>query len=134
MSKQIEGTNYMQIAPMSDEQKFKTYMKSPKAELAKMLVNCNNILDQIRPMVNIGVAAYNKFVPAVASAVSRSADKNEANEREKKMIRIFQWLTGYRGDFPERKNGQGAYYWRTPLTAKLKRLGIDCSKRVSHKK
>lgn len=36
---------------------------------------------------------------------------------------IFRWLLGYE-NFPERKEGEGAYWWRKELRERLKKLNI----------
>lgn len=40
------------------------------------------------------------------------------------VISIFKWLLGYT-DFPDRKEGEPAYYWRKHLREKLKYIGIE---------
>lgn len=37
---------------------------------------------------------------------------------------IYKWLLGY-SDFPARKQGEGAYYWRKELRKKLKEIGVE---------
>jgi hypothetical protein len=41
----------------------------------------------------------------------------------KETIEIFKWLLGY-SDFPERKEGEGAYWWRKELRVKLNDIGF----------
>lgn len=41
--------NYMQVQEMTDEELFKIYMKLPKKEIVKMLIQCNKILKAIKP-------------------------------------------------------------------------------------
>ena len=41
----------------------------------------------------------------------------------KKIRPILRWLFGYT-DFPMRKDGEGAYWWRTYLREKLKKNGL----------
>lgn len=41
--------------------------------------------------------------------------------RERRYKKIFRWLQGY-SDFPERKEGDGAYWWRKELRQKLDKL------------
>ena len=36
---------------------------------------------------------------------------------------IFEWLLGHT-DFPARKDGDGAYYWRKELRKKLNEIGL----------
>lgn len=42
---------------------------------------------------------------------------------EEKAIKIFRWLLGYT-DFPPRKDGEGAYWWRSNLRVLLNSIGI----------
>ncbi len=43
------------------------------------------------------------------------------------IMQIFEWLLGYT-TFPQREEGEGAYYWRTHLRKKLSALGIEIQK------
>jgi len=45
-------------------------------------------------------------------------------KEEGKHIKIYRWLCGY-FDFPIREEGDGAYYWRSHLRNKLKKIGIS---------
>ena len=42
--------NYMQVVQQTHEEKMAMYMKMPKKKLAEMLINCNNIIADIKPM------------------------------------------------------------------------------------
>ena len=42
---------------------------------------------------------------------------------EEKAIKIFRWLLGY-GGFPDKKEGDPSYYWRSHLRAFLDEIGI----------
>jgi hypothetical protein len=44
--------------------------------------------------------------------------------KTKPIIEIFKWLLGYY-DFPERKKGEGAYWWRVELRKKLSEIGFS---------
>mgnify|MGYP001791670578 CR=1 FL=1 len=48
--------------------------------------------------------------------IAQQREQNKAEYEE-----IFKWLDG-QGDFPARKEGQGAYWWRIDLRKKLARL------------
>lgn len=50
-----------------------------------------------------------------------------ASEDEARHIEIYRWLLGH-DDFPARQEGQGMYYWRTPLREKLLEMGIDADR------
>lgn len=53
------------------------------------------------------------------------AEREDWEEKQQQGIfEIFEWLLGY-NDFPERQDGEGAYYWRTHLREKLKTIGFD---------
>lgn len=41
----------MQSAPMTDEEKRKVYMDLPKEEVVSMLIECNRILDAMKPQI-----------------------------------------------------------------------------------
>lgn len=43
----------IQRIKQTEEEKIKMYMKSSKKELVKMLINCNNILEQIPITIKI---------------------------------------------------------------------------------
>jgi len=43
--------NYMQIVEQTDEEKLAMYMKCKKKQLAKMLIQCNKIIDANFPVV-----------------------------------------------------------------------------------
>ena len=44
---------------------------------------------------------------------------------KKDVMKVMRWLLGYDKGFPARKEGEGAYYWRTELREKIrKELGI----------
>ncbi len=55
----------------------------------------------------------------VDKAISQT--RKEVLEEHKK---IFKWLLGYK-DFPQRKEGEGAYYWRIHLRTKLRSLNKE---------
>jgi hypothetical protein len=42
---------------------------------------------------------------------------------KERIIEVFKWLLGYY-DFPERKGGDGAYWWRKELRLKLNEIGF----------
>jgi hypothetical protein len=49
-------------------------------------------------------------------------------ENEKKLsgaTEVFKWLQGLKGDFQRRKDGDGPFWWRTPLRLKLRTLNLD---------
>lgn len=39
--------------------------------------------------------------------------------QDKKYQSIFNWLSGAKGSFPVKKEGEGNYYWRTPLRKRV---------------
>ena len=46
---------------------------------------------------------------------------NRALERQREEIKgVIEWLLGYK-DFPQRQEGEGAYYWRSYLRKKLEK-------------
>jgi len=53
-------------------------------------------------------------------------------KEEGKHIKIYRWLCGY-FDFPIREEGDGAYYWRSHLRNKLKKIGISTLKNSKEK-
>ena len=42
-----------QIAEMTHQEKIKMYQKLKKREIIEMLINCNNVLDSIAPIIKI---------------------------------------------------------------------------------
>lgn len=59
-----------------------------------------------------------------AVALIQKQEREEVEEiivAYEKQNEIFRWLLGYE-DFPERKAGEGAYWWRKPLREKLNKI------------
>ena len=47
-----EQNNYFfQIVPMTDEEKMKMYMELPKEKVCQMLIECNKIIENIKPQI-----------------------------------------------------------------------------------
>lgn len=42
--------------------------------------------------------------------------------QDKKYQSIFNWLSGAKGSFPVKREGEGNYYWRTPLRKRVESL------------
>ena len=59
-------------------------------------------------------------------------DNAKLKAENEKMKDVFAWLNGYE-DFPQRKDGQGLYYWRVWLDKKLKEIDIDIHAREALK-
>ncbi len=47
------STNYYQVIEQTDEEKLKMYLTLPPEEVAKMLVNCNNIIHQLTTPIKV---------------------------------------------------------------------------------
>lgn len=43
-------------------------------------------------------------------------------KKEIKLIKAICWALGENGEFPERKTGEGAYWWRTELRRRAKTM------------
>lgn len=48
----------------------------------------------------------------------KTAVQSEVRKAQGENTEIYRWLLGYT-DFPQRKDGEGAYYWRTELRRRL---------------
>lgn len=59
----------------------------------------------------------------IASDLARAEEKGR-REAEAKFWPIFMWLLGYT-DWPERKPGEGAFYWRGKLRRDLENTITD---------
>ena len=44
----------MQVIELSDEKQLELYMRLPKEDIAKMLLQCNKVIKQILPIVQYG--------------------------------------------------------------------------------
>lgn len=56
--------------------------------------------------------------------LSRHPLEKLVSKKFAEVMDIFRWLLGY-FNFPERKEKEGAYYWRSHLRKRLYRIGID---------
>lgn len=59
-----------------------------------------------------------------ASALYWAGYAAATKKKNKQLKELLIWLLGYT-DFPQRKEGEGAYYWRKHLRKKLKEQGIE---------
>ena len=75
-----------------------------------------------------GHLANGKLGEVIAQMIEIAADfwlsklSTTRREVEDEYQEIFDWLDGRGEDFPERKEGEGAYYWRNHLRQKLQSL------------
>ena len=70
-------------------------------------------------------AAYSRYNRLVAE-LAYKLDKQGRPFPRIEVLKLMAWLLGYT-DFPERKEGDGPYYWRTHLREKIKAMGIEIS-------
>lgn len=54
----IEISGYMQVVPQTHEEKVAMYMKCTKKQLVEMVIECNRILDTIKPTVTTATSKY----------------------------------------------------------------------------
>lgn len=87
--------------------------KSPLTKLEDK-VNAYKHLDSLNFLSDAGKAQLQGLEVAFILAKSEYDNHKE----------VYKWLLGYT-DFPERKPGEGAYYWRKELRKKLKQIGVE---------
>jgi hypothetical protein len=53
--KENSSTNYFQVVEMTEDEKFAMYMKEEKETIAKMLIQCNKIIESLSPTAVISL-------------------------------------------------------------------------------
>lgn len=69
------------------------------------------------------VRENNDFIEGAKFCAQWQHSQSDLVSKEK-VIEVLKWACGYY-DFPEKQPGQGNYYWRTHLRAKMKEIGIE---------
>jgi hypothetical protein len=79
-------------------------------------------LKETKKIVGSGTAADPYIIVSVKNSIRKP--KNKTKSYEQKAKKIFKWLLGENGFFPQYYAGAGHYYWRTELRKRLKKAGI----------
>lgn len=107
------------VAAVAFQEKKEGYLKGRKDGLTHgKLLGKRSVKDKAEEKSNtVGVTSE-------ALALIQKQEREEVEEiivAYEKQNEIFRWLLGYE-DFPERKAGEGAYWWRKPLREKLNKI------------
>ncbi len=82
---------------------------------------------KLEDVLNLVETNSNHFKPSVSKKAKELINALPTIDDDSKHIEIYRWLLGHE-DFPARQDGQGVYYWRTPLRKKLLKIGIDADR------
>lgn len=80
-------------------------------------------VERLKTLISIEEIGESGLVVKLQSELAAISDQNG------RMREIFAWLQGY-SDFPERKEGEGAYWWRRELNRRLEALPFPNSVEV----
>jgi hypothetical protein len=85
----------------------------------KALMNLNTNVHQLAVLANkCGFKLSFRTEPSQPN--NKEAGKTKTNsDYTAALIEIFCWLNGEGGEFPTRKTGEGAYWWRSEMVKRL---------------